>query len=126
MNHDITAGVTSAVTESVTATPAGTVDRRVTAGVTEVVTDTVTRVALVTPVTFATLPFGTSEKEDAVRPLVAAIGIVGLIVGGHAIQAHLRSSRVAQAETKRGMSVYELHANKRDVKTLPEQEAPLP
>jgi hypothetical protein len=48
------------------------------------------------------------------RSLVAAIGIVGLIVGGHAIQAHLRSNRVAQAETKRGMSVYELHANKRD------------
>ena len=41
-DHDVTAGVTNAVT----ATPAVTVDRRVTAGVTEVVTGTVTRVAL--------------------------------------------------------------------------------
>ena len=71
------------------------------------------------------MPFGTSEKEDTMRSLVAAIGIVAFIVAGHAIQAHFRSNRVAQAETKRGMSVYD-HANKRDVKTLPEQEAPLP
>ena len=60
------------------------------------------------------------------RSLVAAIGIVAFIVAGHAIQAHFRSHRVAQAETKRGMSVYELHANRRDVRTLPEQQAPLP
>jgi hypothetical protein len=36
VKHDVTAGVTNAVTESVTATPAMTVDYRVTAGVTEV------------------------------------------------------------------------------------------
>ena len=47
VKHDVTAGVTNAVTESVTATPTVTVDHRVTAGVTEAVTDTVTRVALV-------------------------------------------------------------------------------
>jgi len=47
VKHDVTAGVTNAVTESVTATPAATVDHWVTAGVTEAVTDTVTRVALV-------------------------------------------------------------------------------
>ena len=72
------------------------------------------------------MPFGTSEKEGAMRSLVAVIGIVAFIVARHAIQAHFRSNRVAQAEIKRGMSVHELHANKRDVKTLPEQEAPLP
>ena len=47
VNDDVTAGVTDAVTASVTATPAVTVDHWVTAGVTEAVTDTVTRVALV-------------------------------------------------------------------------------
>ena len=47
VKHDVTAGVTNAVTESVTATPAVTVNHWVTAGVTEAVTDTVTRVALV-------------------------------------------------------------------------------
>ena len=47
VKHDVTAGVTNAVTASVTATPAVTVDHWVTAGVTEAVTDTVTRVALV-------------------------------------------------------------------------------
>jgi hypothetical protein len=47
VKHDVTAGVTNAVTESVTATPAATVDHWVTAGVTEAVTETVTRVALV-------------------------------------------------------------------------------
>jgi hypothetical protein len=47
VKHDVTAGVTNAVTESVTATPAVTVDHWVTEGVTETVTDTVTRVPLV-------------------------------------------------------------------------------
>jgi hypothetical protein len=72
------------------------------------------------------MPFGTSEKEGAMRFLVGAVGIVVLIVAGHAIQTHFSSNRVAEAQSKSGMSVYELHANKGDVKKLPEQEAPLP
>jgi len=66
VKHDVTAGVTNAVTESVTATPAVTVNHWVTAGVTEAVTDTVTRVVAVklrrTPLTFATL-FGCASTN---------------------------------------------------------------
>ena len=66
VKHDVTAGVTNAVTESVTASPAVTVDHWVTAGVTEAVTDTVTRVVAVklrrTPLTFATL-FGCASTN---------------------------------------------------------------
>jgi hypothetical protein len=60
------------------------------------------------------------------RFLLPAIGIVVLIVTGYAIQIHFSPSHVAKAETKLGIPVYELHANKRDVKTLSEQEAPPP
>ena len=79
VKHDVTAGVTNAVTESVTATPAVAVDQRVTAGVTEAVTDTVTRVVAVklrrTPATFVTL-FGC-------QPVVAITGGVS----GHSSDA---------------------------------------
>ena len=51
-NHDVTAGVTDVVTESVTVTSAVTL---VTVGVTEVVTDTVTRVT----------PVGSKVAENA-------------------------------------------------------------
>ena len=68
VKHDVTGGVTNAVTESVTATPAVAVDQRVTAGVTEAVTDTVTRVVAVklrrTPATFATL-FGLRLNQSS-------------------------------------------------------------
>jgi hypothetical protein len=60
------------------------------------------------------------------RFLLPAVGIIVLIVTGYAIQFRFSSNRVAEAETKVGISVYDLHANKRDVKTLPEQGVPLP
>jgi len=102
VNDDVTAGVTGAVTESVTAVTADhgvtegvteavtdavtepvtavTADRRVTVGVTEAVTDAVTRVAPVsavkhrrTPVTFATL-----SAAVALTSVSAAFSIDGL------------------------------------------------
>src|SRR6516164_3033486 len=102
VNDDVTAGVTDAVTESVTAVTADhgvtvgvteavtdavtkpvtavTADRRVTVGVTEAVTDAVTRVAPVsavkhrrTPVTFATL-----SAAVALTSVSAAFSIDGL------------------------------------------------
>jgi hypothetical protein len=60
------------------------------------------------------------------RFLLPAIGITVLIATGYALQNHFSSNHVAEADTKLGISVYDLHANKRDVKTLPEQGAPLP
>ena len=59
------------------------------------------------------------------RFLLPAAGIIVLLAIGYAIQFRFASNRVAEAETKVGTSVY-LHANKRDVKTLPDQGAPLP
>ena len=58
------------------------------------------------------------------RFLLPAIGVVVLIATGTALQAHFASKQVAAAEATVGVSVYELHANY--VKTLPEQEIPLP
>jgi hypothetical protein len=60
------------------------------------------------------------------RFLLPAIGIIILIVTGYAIQIRFPPNHVAEAETKVGISVYDIHANKRDVKTIPEQGAPLP
>jgi hypothetical protein len=60
------------------------------------------------------------------RLLLPAIGIVVLIATGYALQTHFSSKRVAAAEATVGVPVYALHANKRDMKTLQEQEAPLP
>jgi hypothetical protein len=57
---------------------------------------------------------------------LAAVGILVLVVVGYALQTHFSSNRVAEAEIKPGMSVYDVHANKQNVKTLPEEEAPLP
>jgi hypothetical protein len=60
------------------------------------------------------------------RFLLPAVGIIVLIATGYAVQFHFSSNHVAEAGTKLDISVYELHANKRDVNTLPEQGAPLP
>jgi hypothetical protein len=60
------------------------------------------------------------------RFLLPTIAIVVLIVIGCAIQIHFSPNHVSGAETRLGVPVYELHANQRDVKTLPEQEIPLP
>jgi len=60
------------------------------------------------------------------RFLLPAIGIIALIATAQAVQFHLSSTHVAEAGTKLSISVYDLHANKRDVNTLPEQGAPLP
>jgi hypothetical protein len=60
------------------------------------------------------------------RFLLPAIGVFILIVTGYAIQIRFPPNHVAEAETKLGISVYDIHANKRDVKTVPEQEVPLP
>jgi hypothetical protein len=63
------------------------------------------------------------------RLLLPAVGIVVLIATGYALQTlqtHFSSKQVAAAEATTGVPVYELHANKRDMKTLQKQEAPLP
>ena len=60
------------------------------------------------------------------RFLLPVVGIVVLIVTGIALQTHFSSNQVAVAEVTHGVPVHELHVNKRDVKTLPEQEIPLP
>ena len=57
------------------------------------------------------------------RLLLPAIGIVVLIATGYALQTHFSSNRVV-AETALGAPVYDIPANY--VKTLPEQEIPLP
>jgi len=80
-DHGVTEGVTEAVTDAVTEpVTAVTADRRVTVGVTEAVTDAVTRVAPVsavkhrrTPVTFATL-----SAAVALTSVSAAFSIDGL------------------------------------------------
>jgi hypothetical protein len=86
-DHGVTEGVTEAVTDAVTEpVTAATTDRRVTVGVTEAVTDAVTRVAPVsavkhrrTPVTFA--PIGehlTLSAAVALTSVSAAFSIDGL------------------------------------------------
>jgi hypothetical protein len=64
------------------------------------------------------------HKEDAMRFILPAIGITALVVTGSALQTHFSSNQVAMAETTLGVPVYEIHANY--VKTLPDQEIPLP
>ena len=54
----------------------------------------------------------------------ATVVIAGLIVGG--VQMHFLSNRAAEMETKLSISIYDLHANKRNIKALTEREAPLP
>ena len=49
-----------------------------------------------------------------------------LVVTGTALQIHFSSNDVAMAETTLGVPVYEIQANANYVKTLPEQEIPLP
>jgi hypothetical protein len=65
-------------------------------------------------------------KEDLMRFLVATVAVAGLIVAGHTIETQLASSRSVESEMVSDVSVYQLHINKPDMKTLPEQEAPLP
>jgi hypothetical protein len=60
------------------------------------------------------------------RFLLPVVGIVVLLVTGYAIQIRFSPNHVSGAETRFGPSVYGLHVNERDVKTLPEEEVPLP
>jgi hypothetical protein len=60
------------------------------------------------------------------RFLLPAIGIAVLIVVGTALQIRFAPKRVAEAGANLGIPVHELHTDKRDLETLPEQEAPLP
>jgi hypothetical protein len=57
------------------------------------------------------------------RFILPTIGIVVLIATGTALQNHFSSNRVV-AETALGAPVYDIPADY--VKTLPEQEIPLP
>jgi hypothetical protein len=58
------------------------------------------------------------------RFLLPAIGITVLIVTGTALQTHFSSKQVAVAKATTGVAFYKIDANY--VKTLPEQEVPLP
>ena len=58
------------------------------------------------------------------RFLLPAIGIVVLIVTGTALQIHFPSKQVAVADATPDVTVYKIDANY--MKTLPEQEIPLP
>jgi hypothetical protein len=60
------------------------------------------------------------------RSLGATVAIIGLIAAGHTIETQFASSRSVESAMTSGVSVYQLHLNKADMKTLPEQEAPLP
>jgi hypothetical protein len=66
------------------------------------------------------------HKEKAMRFLLPAIGIAALVVTGTALETHFSSNDVAMAETTLGVPVYDIQANPNYVKTLPEQEIPLP
>ena len=67
------------------------------------------------------------EKEDFMRFLVPVIVIVVVIVTATTLQTHFSSNQVAEVlEATLGVPVYELYANKRDMKMLPDQETPLP
>jgi hypothetical protein len=67
---------------------------------------------------------GKSRRRMAMRFLLPAIGITVLIVTGTALRTHFSSKRSAVAEATTGVPVYKIDANY--VKTLPEQEIPLP
>jgi hypothetical protein len=54
------------------------------------------------------------------RFLLPAIGIAVLVVVGTALQVHFAPKRVAEAGVVPG--IHEIHTDKRDVETLPEQE----
>jgi DUF971 family protein len=60
------------------------------------------------------------------RFLLPVVGIVVLLVTGYAIQIRFSSNHDSGVETRFNPSVYDVHANERDVKTLPGQEIPLP
>ena len=60
------------------------------------------------------------------RLLMGALVVIGLIVAGHAIETQVASSRSAELVMAPGISVYQIQLNTPDMKTLPEQEAPLP
>ena len=60
------------------------------------------------------------------RLLVATVAVIGLVVAGHTIETQLASGRSVESALISGVSVYQLHLNKPDMKTLPEEEAPLP
>lgn len=56
----------------------------------------------------------------------AAVAITGLI-GAYAInKTQFAPSRSVEAGMTSGISIYQLHLGKSDMKTLPEQDAPLP
>jgi hypothetical protein len=60
------------------------------------------------------------------RFLLPAIGIVMLLVTWYALEIRFAPKHVADAGANVGIPVYDLHVNKRDVKTLQEEEIPLP
>jgi hypothetical protein len=60
------------------------------------------------------------------RFLVAAVAIIGLIVAGRTIATQFASSRSVEAAMTPGISVYQIHLDKADMKMLSEQEVPLP
>jgi hypothetical protein len=60
------------------------------------------------------------------RFLLPAIGIAVLVVTGYALEIHFSPNHVADAGANLGVPVYDVHANKQDVKTRPEQEVPPP
>jgi hypothetical protein len=60
------------------------------------------------------------------RFLVAGVAVIGLIVAGRTIATQFASGRSVEAAMTSGISVYQIHLDKPDMKTLPEQEVPLP
>jgi len=60
------------------------------------------------------------------RFLVASVAVIGLVVASHTIETQLASGRSVESAMISGVSVYQLHLNKPDMKTLLEEEAPLP
>jgi hypothetical protein len=63
-----------------------------------------------------------NQEDDAMRLLT--IGMVALAVTGIALQIRFPPNQVAVAEATAGARIYKIDASY--VKTLPEQEAPLP
>jgi len=70
------------------------------------------------------LRLGKAEGGCYMRFLLPAIGIAVLIVTGTALQTRFSSKQAAVAEVTTGVPVYKIDAS--HVKTLPEQEIPLP
>jgi hypothetical protein len=58
------------------------------------------------------------------RLLLGALVVIGLFAAGYTIETQVTSSRSAGLVS--GISVYQIHLNAPDMKTLPEQEVPLP